>query len=303
MRRIEMDKVINFLKKKFGEKKWISFVEQLLCRYKDDSVPQQGAQLTYYLMLSIFPFMIFLLSMLRFTPLADYDVISTVINPLPQDTQRLLGDLLRDIIEGGTVGLLSFGAITAIWSSSRGVMSLIESVNRAYDLEESRPFWKLRGLSIILTLGLVLMLIVAFGGLVFGEVIFDMVFDTASAGARLLWTVLKIAVPLLFMVLVFSLLYKFAPSVKKGVKIDMEDTFPGAAFAAIGLIIASFAFSFYVNRFGNYTRTYGSLGAVIVFMLWLYISSIILVLGAEVNASVLAMKDKPPVGDDEEKAF
>lgn len=290
-----MDKVLKFLRKKFGNKKWITFIEELLKRYKEDGVSEVGAQLTYYLMLSIFPFMIFFLSILRFTPLADYDVIATLINPLPQDTQSLLGDLLRDIIEGGTVGLLSFGAIGSIWSSSRGIMSLIEAVNRAYDLEEARPFWKLRGLSILLTIGLVLMLILAFGMLVFGEVLFEVVFESYTAAALMLWKVLKFALPLIFMILVFALLYKLAPSVKKDAKVEMEDTFPGAIFAGLGLVLSSVAFSFYVNNFGNYTRTYGSLGAVIVFMLWLYISSIILVLGAEVNASILSINNEPPL--------
>ncbi len=156
-----MEKILDKLREKFGDKKWITFIEQLMYRFEDDEVTAIGAQLAYYLILAIFPFIIFFLSILQFTPLADADVLQQLLTPLPGDSKELFYDLINNIIKGGSVGLLSFGAIASIWSSSNGVMALMKAVNKALDLEEDRPYIKLKGLSILLTLGLFLFLIVA----------------------------------------------------------------------------------------------------------------------------------------------
>lgn len=287
-----MDKIIEKLRERYGEKKWITFSEQLFLRFQDDGVTELGAQLTYYLTLSIFPFIIFFLSILQFTPLADANILQKLVSPLPGETQSLFYDLIKGIIDQGSVGLLSFGAIGAIWSSSKGVMAIIKAVNRALDLEENRPFLKLRGLAIIFTLGLFLMLILAFTVLIFGEVIFDAIFVSYTWPAVVIWKILKFLIPLAFMVLVFTLLFKYSPSIKNNVKIKFSESVPGAIFSSIAWIILSIGFSFYVTNFSNYSKTYGSLGGVIVFLIWLYMSSIVIVLGAEVNATLLSMSDK-----------
>lgn len=287
-----MEKMLSKLRDKFGEKKWLTFIEQLLYRFQDDEVTAIGAQLAYYLILAIFPFIIFFLSILQFTPLADADILQQLLSPLPGDSQKLFYDLISNIIKSGTIGLLSFGAIASIWSSSNGVMALIKAVNKALDLDEERPYIKLKGLSILFTVGLFLLLIVAFTVLIFGEVIFNAVVDSYSGASLLLWKILKILIPLLFMILSITILYKFAPAIKEGVKIKFSESIPGAIFASLFWIVLSLGFSFYVNNFGNYSKTYGSLGGVIIFLLWLYMSSIVIVLGAEVNATLLSMKDK-----------
>ena len=144
--------VLNFLEKKYSGKKWLLFLKQLLCRYEDDGVSEIGAQLTYYLILSVFPFLIFFLSILKFTPLADAGVLERLLAVLPGDTQKILYDIISEIMKDGNIALLSVGALGALWSSSKGIMSVIKSVNRAYDLDEIRPFWKLRGLSVLWTI-------------------------------------------------------------------------------------------------------------------------------------------------------
>lgn len=287
-----MDKLLNKLRKKHEGKKWFVFIEQLLYRFEDDGVTEIGAQLTYYLILAIFPFIIFFLSILQFTPLADADILQRLLSPLPGVSKDLFYDLINNIIKGGSVGLLSFGAIGSIWASSNGVMAIIKAVNRAYDLEESRPYIKLKSLSIIFTLGLFVVLIGAFTVLIFGEVIFDALVESYTWPSIVIWKILKVLIPLLFMVLSISLLYKFSPSIKKGVNIKFSESMPGALFTSVFWIILSVGFSFYVNNFGNYSKTYGSLGGVIIFLIWLYMSSIVIVLGAEVNATLLSMKDK-----------
>ena len=287
-----MDKILDKLREKFGDKKWITFIEQLIYRYDDDGVSEIGAQLTYYLTLSIFPFIIFFLSILQFTPLADANILQRLLSPLPADTRKLFYDLIKGIIDDGSIALLSFGAIGSIWSSSNGVMAVMKAVNRALDLDESRPYFKLKGLSILFTIGLFLILIVAFTILIFGEVIFNAVFDSYTWPTFIIWKILKLLIPLGFMILVFTILYKYSPSIKEGIKIKFSDSIPGAIFASFIWILLSVGFSFYVNNFGNYSKTYGSLGGIIAFLIWLYMSSIVIVLGAEVNATLLSMKDK-----------
>ena len=287
-----MSKVMDFLEKKYAEEKWFIFLKQLLFRYDDDGVSEMGAQLTYYLILSIFPFLIFFLSLLKFTPLADAGVLERLLAVLPGDTQEILFDIISGIMENGNIALLSFGAVGALWSSSKGILSIIKSVNRAYDLEEDRPFFKLRALSVIFTLALYLVLIVAFSILIFGEVLFNLVFISYTWPSLVIWKILKILIPLLFMGLMLSLLYKFAPSVKDGVKVKFLESLPGGVFSSLGIIIFSAIFSIYVNNFGNYSKSYGSIGGLIVLLIWLYAISIVIVLGAEVNATLISIKNE-----------
>ena len=285
-----MTMIVNLLEKKHSNKKWFLFLKELLCRYEDDGVSEIGAQLTYYLILSVFPFLIFFLSILKFTPLADAGVLERLLAVLPGDTQKILYDIISEIMNKGNFALLSFGAIGALWSSSNGIMSVIKAVNRAFDLEESRPFWKLRGLSIIFTISLYVVLIIAFSILIFGEVFFNLIFVSYTWPSYVIWKILKILLPLLFMGIMLSFLYKFSPSIKDGINVKFSETIPGSIFASLGIIIFSAIFSFYVNNFGNYSKSYGSIGGLIVLLIWLYSISIVIVLGAEVNATLISMK-------------
>lgn len=287
-----MNKVLDKLHEKYGDKKWLIFIEQLIYRFDDDGVTAIGAQLAYYLTLSIFPFIIFFLSILQFTPLADVNVLQKLLSPLPGETGKILYELINNIIRDGSLALLSFGAIGSIWSSSNGIMAVMKAVNRALDLDEDRPYLKLKGLSILFTIGLFLILIVAFTVLIFGEVIFKALFVSYTWPTVVIWKILKLLIPLIFMVLAITILYKYSPSIKDGINIKFSESIPGAIFASLLWVILSTGFSFYVSNFGSYSKTYGSLGGVIVFLIWLYMSSIVIVLGAEVNATLLSMKDK-----------
>lgn len=287
-----MGKVMDFLRKKYSEKNWFLFLDELLYRYEDDGVSEIGAQLTYYLILAVFPFLIFFLSILKYTPLSDVQVLETMLSVLPGETQNILYNLINEIMNKSNFALLSIGALGAIWSSSKGILSIIKAVNRAFDLEEDRPFWKLRGLAILFTIALFLILVVAFSILIFGEVLFDIIINSYNLPFLILWKIMKVLIPLVFMTLVFAILYKFSPSIKEGVNIKLSETVPGSIFASVGLILFSMLFSFYVNGFGNYTNTYGSLGGIIILLIWIYAVSIVIVLGAEINATLISQKSK-----------
>lgn len=287
-----MGKVMDFLRKKHSEKNWFLFLDELLYRYEDDGVSEIGAQLTYYLILAVFPFLIFFLSILKYTPLSDVQVLETMLSVLPGETQNILYNLINEIMKKSNFALLSIGALGAVWSSSKGILSIIKAVNRAFDLEEDRPFWKLRGLAILFTIALFLILVVAFSILIFGEVLFDIIINSYNLPFLILWKIMKVLIPLVFMTLVFAVLYKFSPSIKEGVNIKLSETIPGSIFASVGLILFSMLFSFYVNGFGNYTNTYGSLGGIIILLIWIYAVSIVIVLGAEINATLISQKSK-----------
>lgn len=281
------EKIFNFIREN-RDKKWMLFIDQLLFRFKDDKVSSIGSQLTYYLVLSIFPFLIFLLNIVKFTPLARQDVLNQLVAVLPGDTQTMLIEIVNSIINASNNTLLSVSALAGLWTASSGIAPVIQAINEAYDYKERRSFLKRRFTAIIFTLGLIVLIIVVFGSLIFGEVIAENLFSLIDGGElfKTIWPILRVLIAIAFMILAFSILYKYGPSFPEESKVRLKDTLPGSIFVSVGWVLASFLFSFYVNNFGKYSVTYGSLGGVIVFLIWLYISSIIIVLGGEVNATV-----------------
>lgn len=264
------------------------FLREFLYRIKDDNVTAIGAQLSYYLILSIFPFVIFFLNILSYTPIAREDVLHNIILILPMDTQKIISSLVIETINTSSETLLSLGAITGIWAASKGIMALIRALNKAYDVEETRSYLELRGLAILFTLALLALLVIVLLTLVFGEVLGNRLFDFLGITENfiLFWKYFRVIISLSFMILIFTLLYRFSPSIRNGKKISFKHAMPGAIFATIGWIFTSTIFSYYVNNFGNYSKTYGSLGGVIVLLIWLYISSITIIMGGEINATI-----------------
>lgn len=285
------EKLSNWLKKN-KEKKWLLFLDQLAFRFKDDNVSSIGSQLAYYLVLSIFPFLIFLLNMVQFTPLASTDVLNSIVTVLPEDAQKMITDIVIGIIDGSSGTLLSISVLAGLWTASSGIMHLLKAINKAYDYKEHRSFVALKLISMVFTLVLALVIVLVFGSLIFGEVIGQKLFEfvNISSTFEVVWPILRIGISLIFMIITFTLLYKFGPSFPKGSRTSFKEALPGSIFVTLGWVGASLLFSFYVNNFGKYSVTYGSLGGIIVFLIWLYISSIIIVLGGEVNATVEYLK-------------
>ncbi len=269
------------------------FLTSLIRRIKEDNVTAMGAQLSYYLILSIFPFLIFFLNLLSYTPIARNDVLHSLIVLLPSDTQRFISELLAETISKSSDTLLSLGAITGIWAASKGSMSLIKSLNKAYDVDEKRSYLELRAIAILFTLALLVLLLIVLSTLVFGEILGTRLFDYLGMTQNFMqiWQYLRIMISLGSMILIFSLLYKFSPSLRNSSKIGFKHTLPGAVFTSVGWIFISGLFSYYVNNFANYGKTYGSLGGIIVLLIWLYISSIIIITGGEVNATIRELEE------------
>lgn len=284
MKFINIDKILS--------KREIIFFKELTFRFKDDNVTAIGAQLSYYLILSIFPFLIFFLNILSFTPIVREDVLQNIIVVLPLETQKIITSLVMETIRTSSETLLSFGAITGIWAASKGLMALIRAINKAYDVEETRSYVELRLLAILFTFCLLILLTIVLLTLVFGEVLANQLFDFLGMTINFIifWEYFRVAISMAFMVLIFALLFRFSPSIENGKRISFKQTLPGAVFSSVGWIITSSMFSYYVNNFGTYAKTYGSIGGIIVLLIWLYISSIIVVLGGEINATLEYMR-------------
>ncbi|WP_336785817.1 YihY/virulence factor BrkB family protein [Paenibacillus sp. MMO-177] len=271
----------------------IPFFKNVYSRFRDDDVPALGAQLTYYFILSFFPFLIFVVSLMSFVQLSGDSVALELIRLMPEQTKEAIQGILQEVTNNSRGTLLSIGMITTLWSASNGVNAVIKGINKAYDVEENRPFWKLRAISLAATVLLALTILLAIVLLIFGEVIGEFLFDwfDSPVGFELIWGILKYVVPISFMIVVFSLLYWIVPNRK----IRFKTAVPGALFATFGWIASSLLFQFYINNFGNYSKTYGSIGGIIILLIWLYISSNIIILGGEVNAALAGGQAQPSV--------
>lgn len=258
------------------------FLKELFIRIKKADLTGLGAQLAFFFLLSLFPLLIFLITLLPFLNLDEAQIFLFIRDYAPGSVAVLIEKTLGEVFNNRNGGLLSVGAIATIWSASKGMNALTKALNRSYGTEENRSFFITRGLSIVFTILLIAVLIVALVLPVFGHqvgVIIFSIFGMEESFAAI-WKVLRWGIPPILIFIVFSITYWIVPNIK----LHLMSVIPGAIFATIGWILTSLAFSFYVGSFGSYSNTYGSIGAVIVLMIWLYFSAIILMVGGQVNA-------------------
>lgn len=263
-------------------------IKRLFIRFKEHDLYALASQLAYSLILSIFPFLIFLLTIVGYSSLDVNEVLKALDTMLPKNAYELIAVTVVEILRGGRSDLLSVSIIGTLWAGSSGFRAVIKALNKAYEEEERRSYIKTVILSIVSMIGLVVILLFAFSLVVLGETIGNTLIDylQLSLSFRVNWNIFRYIVAIFFMVLVFTILYYVTPCRK----MHWKDAIPGAIFSSLGWIIASEVFAFYVNNFNTYSRIYGGLGAVIALMLWLFISSAIILIGGEINA--MKSKDK-----------
>lgn len=259
-----------------------SLLRLLWHRIDEDDLPGLSAQLAYYFLLSLFPLLIVLFTLLPYIPIPHQDMLGVIRDFAPGDTMDLIEKNVHDIMNHRNGGLLSFGIIGTLWSASNGINAIVKAFNKAYNVKESRSFIVSRGMAMLLTFGMILVLILAIVLPVFGKEIGIFLFSQLGYTTEFikLWNTLSWLVSAIILFLIFTGLYWIAPNVK----LKCRSAFPGAIFATIGWIVSSIGLTFYVGRIGNYSLTYGSIGAIIVLMIWLYISAFIIILGGEINA-------------------
>ncbi|MFD4818258.1 YihY/virulence factor BrkB family protein [Peribacillus butanolivorans] len=262
--------------------KSIKFSKQLIKEIKKDRVTGLAAEQAYYYLLALFPLLILLLSILPYLNIDIQTAMDTIKTFMPTETVEVIEENIINILSERNGGLLTFGFLGTIWSASNGMNAFIHSMNIAYDVKETRNFIKARFISIILTLGLVVAFIVMLGLPVFGKVIIDLLQQVISLPEEMqsLFSLLRWIIAVVVISLVLTFLYRFAPNKSFPIK----HVIPGAVTATVLWLGISLGFSFYVSNFANYSSTYGSLGGVIILMLWLYLSGLIFVIGGEINA-------------------
>ena len=278
------------LKNGNSPKRMIRFIRKLYARIRDDDVPALGAEFAYHLLLSLFPFLLFLAAVATFTPLSQEDALRDLAGLAPTAALEVVHRTLSEIADGNRVNILSISMLVTVWLASNGFAAVARGLNKAYDTPETRGFFKVRALSLLFMLLIALGILLETVAVVFGNVLicrFSSALCWSAAGVTLMHA-LRFLLPLLTLVLIFSLLYTVIPNRK----LTFRQVLPGAAFSSIVWALASFAFSFYVDRFANYTRLYGSLGGVVILLVWLYLTSVVLLIGSEINA-VLYFKKSP----------
>jgi membrane protein len=191
---------------------------------------------------------------------------------------------VHDLVTRPRGGLLSFGLVAALWSSSSAITAITEGLNRAYDVQENRPFWKVRLIAVLLTVGLSLFIIVALILLTFGPQIGGWIADQVGLGRifQVAWNLLRWPVIVGLLIVAMALVYYVAPDVEQ----RWQWITPGSVVAVLGWLAASLGFSYYVNNFGSYNAMYGSIGAVIALLTWMYVSGFFVLIGGEVNSEI-----------------
>ena len=245
-----------------------------------DSTTDSAASVTYYGVLALFPFVLFLVSLasLFIQPKDAEQIVQQLSQVAPGPATQILGDRVRQLAQSQNLSLVGFGAIGALWAASGAAMAIIRALNIAYDVNEGRPFWKVRGIALLMTIvSGALALVAAFVAIALGP-IGDAI--GGPIGAAMAW--LRLPVAGLMMMFLWALAYYVLPDVQQKFKFIT----PGSVIGVILWVVASWGFSKYVSSFGSYDKTYGSLGGVIVLLLWMWISSLVLLAGAEVNAFI-----------------
>lgn len=262
--------------------------------FLDDDMPTYASALAYQIFFSLFPFLLFLIALIGFFNLPDFFawLQQQAALVVPAEAMDEIAPIILQL-QNEQGGLLSVGIVVAIWSASSGIRSAMHALNVAYDVKEGRPPWKRIPLSVLYTIGLALLLMLVAGLMVTGPA--AMRWAAAQFGMEeaivTVWTWARWPVAVLVMVLVVAIVYYVAPDVEQ----EFRFITPGSVLAVLVWIAASAGFGYYLKNFGNYNAMYGSIGAIIILLLYFYLSAAVLLFGAELNAVI---EHNAPAGKD-----
>ncbi|MFP3323999.1 YihY/virulence factor BrkB family protein [Planococcus sp. SIMBA_160] len=259
-----------------------SYAKELGQEFKKDHATTLAAAQAYYYLLAIVPLLILLLSILPYLQIDPQRAVDFIGTILPGEVANTFEDTIVSVVTTPSGGLLTFGILGTLWSASNAMTAFMEATNQAYDVEETRSFFVKKGLAIVLTLFMLIAVIVALVLPIFGGTIIDIIseFLNLPEQTEIIFQVLRWVISIVVMSLVLAMLYKFAPNKH----FPFKEVIIGAVIATVLWQLVSLGFSFYVSNFGSYSATYGSLGGLIVLILWFFLTGLILVVGAEINA-------------------
>lgn len=259
-------------------------VKRTVNEFLEDDMPTYASALAYQMLFSLFPFLLVLITLVGYLHLPEFfarlrEQAALLLPPEAMDQVNPVIDQLQQ--QKG--GLLSIGIAVALWTSSAGIRSMMIALNAAYDVKESRPVWKRFSLSILYTLGIALLLLVAAGLMVTGPQVIAWIAGLVGLERYLvtLWTWLRWPLAVFLLMLAVALFY-LVPDVEQRFRFIT----PGSVLSVIAWIAASLAYGFYVKNFANYNAMYGSIGAIIILLLYFYLSAAVVLFGAELNAVI-----------------
>lgn len=287
-------KFLNNFIEKTKDKKAFTFFDKLIYRILNHDTLSYGGSLTYFLVLSIFPFLISLINAINFSGILEPEYIFSLLDVLPSEIQSIVTDFLRELQSSSSGSFFTISFVAGLFTASTAVFKLIKIINSSYGFDEKRGFIKLRLIALFFTLSLITMFFMLILTQIFGQIIYVTVIkylDIDNEFFEMIWRIAKNIIPLIYMLVTFILLYKFSPSRSRENMVTFRGVLPGAIFSTFGVIIVSLVFGFYVSNFGKYSITYGSLGGIIVFLIWLYLLSVIILIGAEINATLYSMRN------------
>ena len=264
---------------------WSTLLKQTFAEAYADDIFNLAAQQAYYFFFALFPALLALISIASFFPV--HNLVDEVVGMLgrlaPPEVIKIVTDQLSNISNTKAGGALTFAFLLTLWGSSAAVLSMITTLNAAYDITESRPWWKVRAIAIGLTLGLAFFILVSMTLIVVGPTLAERIADSMRLGAVFEWTWKVLQWPLILVLVstAIALVYYFAPDAEQ----DWMWITPGSIVATGLWILISVGFKFYLARFGSY-EAYGAIGGVMVLMLWFYLSGLAILIGAELNAEI-----------------
>lgn len=274
---------------KLGGLSWKELLKRVWNEASEDDIWGRAAQLSYYFLLALFPMLLVLMAF--FGIFADkgtelrQNLISYLSQVMPASAGELVQKTVEEVSNSAGAGKISIGLIATLWAASNGMGAISETLNIAYNIKESRPWWKTRLVAINLTVALSLLIVTALVLLLYGSEIADAIAAWAGLSGvfTLTWKIAQWPIVLFFMLLSFNLIYYFAPDLKEQ---EWNWVTPGAVVGVALWLLVSFAFKTYLKYFNSYSATYGSLGALIIMMLWFYFTGMAILFGGEVNSEI-----------------
>ncbi|MBW4055161.1 MAG: YihY/virulence factor BrkB family protein [Proteobacteria bacterium] len=254
-----------------------------------DNCDGHAAEIAFFFLFALFPCLLSLTTLLAYLPVPDLFLVLMKIMGrfIPGTVLFLVKDNLRTLVTVQQGKLLSFGILLALWTASNAVISVQTALNVAFGTEEQRPYWKVRVISVLLVVCFTFFIVVSLLLLIFGPLIGSWIASLAGLGNAftIAWNIMRWPVTLCFMTTALSALYRYAPAIR----LSWRETVPGAVSATGAWVAVTLVFSYYVNIFGSYDKTYGSIGAVIALLVWMYASAFVILLGGEINARLMEL--------------
>jgi membrane protein len=268
-------------------RRWWAILKRTVRAFLDDNLTDWAAALTYYAVLAVFPTLLALVSIVGLVgESATQPLLENVAELAPGPAGEILSGALRELASSSAAGVgLLVGVVGALWSASGYVSAFSRASNAIYEVEEGRPFWKLRPLQVGITLVMILLVALCAIAVVLTGPLAEQIGDVIGAGetAVTVWDIAKWPVIALLVLTLISVLYYATPNVKP---VGFRWITPGGALALVLWILASAGFAFYISNFGSYNATYGSIAGIIIFLVWLWITNVAILLGAELDAEL-----------------